>query len=886
MQKHEPLSERPLARRHVALLVFLLSVGPALRAVLAVEKDLALSWHDLGGLLADLAMGGVVALALWLALRLGRPVAWLLTVAWVVLNFAYYEFVSVFDSIDAMAHTHYLADPTFFQGSVATVTHPWLAALGLGLGTALVWWPRPQAEPRAPGRRALGALGVATAIALCLTAAWQVQEESASWRQRNFVFANLFSPGAQLKALDMDQPLDPENQALFKPDLAGERRAPLAQGQKPPNVLLVLVEGISGAYLPSVAAHHGVDSPVKMKHLDEIAQQGVMFDTFLVQQRQTNRGEYSVLCGDYPKLATRAARMSEYVQGGQRRCLPEILRQEGYHTAYLQAAPLAFMFKDQFMGRIGFEQVLGDTYFDGGYARNRWGVDDKAFFEQSLQLIGELQAQDKPWFLTLLTVGTHHPFPVPDDFRPQGASSDHDRALLWLDEALRAFMEALRRQGVTEDTLIVFTSDESAGLTHGVGDTMRSLSQTWGYLAMLHPSGHKERVQEPFALSDLGLTLLDGVGLAERAPHFVGRSAWRRYDAPRALVFSNTYTHKTGSLEPGGRLTLCQEDLSLCRSVKVDPLRAFAPSTQELDTPPQTSRRLQQVVARSLAVTEPLAAQAERSLQLTTDPQVALHQQENSQLIFAGQYISIPRQSLVSVDLELEIEGQDSLVELSHDLISQGHRHHKPSLPSLRSGDKVEISYTVPLKEGAERLECRLFALALQGKNPALKIKRATLRIGPLEDPGAKKSARLEVSAAAPDAPLRVQARGFKRKGCVKPDGDGLQALRCDRQHLLFGPHLRASKGSQVQVQFEVEALRGDTRLVADVVSRLGRHKHKSTDPVLLKPGQRETLTLELRLDRPVKDLEARLLSEPQGTQQASLRIHRAQLLVTPPTQP
>ncbi len=71
------------------------------------------------------------------------------------------------------------------------------------------------------------------------------------------------------------------------------------------------------------------------------------------------------------------------------------------------------MSKDLFMPKIGFSQVYGEEWFSQAYARNQWGIDDRAYFEQSLQMLRTLQAERKPWFLTLLTVGTHHPYIVP-----------------------------------------------------------------------------------------------------------------------------------------------------------------------------------------------------------------------------------------------------------------------------------------------------------------------------------------------------------------------------------------------------------------------------------------------------------------------------------------
>ena len=112
--------------------------------------------------------------------------------------------------------------------------------------------------------------------------------------------------------------------------------------------------------------------------------------------------------------------------------------------------------------RAGFREVHGDEWFTGGYARTAWGVDDRAFLEQSTAMIGDLQTRDEPWFLTMLTVGTHHPYVVPADYRPR-TRSPIARSLAYADEAVSAFDRKLEEMGVLADTLVRYASDESVG---------------------------------------------------------------------------------------------------------------------------------------------------------------------------------------------------------------------------------------------------------------------------------------------------------------------------------------------------------------------------------------------------------------------------------------
>ncbi|GAH82717.1 unnamed protein product, partial [marine sediment metagenome] len=93
-----------------------------------------------------------------------------------------------------------------------------------------------------------------------------------------------------------------------------------------------------------------------------------------------------------------------------------------------------------------------------------WGPDDKAFFEQAADFIENLNKKPNPWFLTLLTVGTHHPSAVPEEL-VEKFSSRKEAAIVYLDQALGDFFKRLKDSGILDDTLVLFVTDESHGVT-------------------------------------------------------------------------------------------------------------------------------------------------------------------------------------------------------------------------------------------------------------------------------------------------------------------------------------------------------------------------------------------------------------------------------------
>ena len=168
-------------------------------------------------------------------------------------------------------------------------------------------------------------------------------------------------------------------------------------------------------------------------------------------------------------------------------------------------------------------------------------INDRDFLLQSLKKIEALNEERQrlregrksvPWFLTLLTVGTHHPYTLPASYGGGEGLPPKLRSVAFLDDAVDLFLSRLKETGVLEDTLVVVTSDES----HGMNADML-LAGNWGLCFALMPKGQTEKNHvnpELFGLVDLPLSILDYVGLAASSDAIAGRSIFRDYrNAPQ-----------------------------------------------------------------------------------------------------------------------------------------------------------------------------------------------------------------------------------------------------------------------------------------------------------------------------------------------------------------
>ena len=149
--------------------------------------------------------------------------------------------------------------------------------------------------------------------------------------------------------------------------------------------------------------------------------------------------------------------------------------------------------------------------------------------------------------MSLLSVGTPHPYIAPDDYIVAAEGNRKTAAVRYLDDILGVFVEELRARGVLEDTLVIFTSDESHGvLGHPFGGH-------WGLFVALGDGVPERLSPQVFGQADVALSVLDYLGMDNE--NFLGRSIFRDNTAFRPMplaalywILRGVFFHAKGSL--------------------------------------------------------------------------------------------------------------------------------------------------------------------------------------------------------------------------------------------------------------------------------------------------------------------------------------------------
>jgi hypothetical protein len=417
-----------------------------------------------------------------------------------------------------LSTARYAADPTFVHGM--------LDLAFLGVVALLVSIALPVALGfRSARARAFAGPFIPMALAVALLAAPPPSFVQPGWLQTHPLLPDPISGRATVDPSDAPA----ETFAYLPPP-------PAVPGGY--NLLVVYLEGLSGH---SIAAG-------EMRGLAGLAERNLSFDRYYGAQLITANGLHTSLTGDLPNFVSSDLRWNSLAADSEiaRNALPNRLKDAGYHTAFLQSSPLGYMSKDAVLPKLGFETVLGRSAWTHAYSVDGWGIDDRALFEHALEYIGGLDGS-RPWFVSILTTGTHPPYNVPADYMPD-TPRGRGVALRYLDDAITELVAALDAREILETTVVVITSDEGRErVTDGTLEGQVALN--WLPMIVLHPSRKSARSDTSIPAQRfpaMVLSLLDPAHTpGETDPRGTGK-----------VVFGNTYADRLYIFDPEARTLL------------------------------------------------------------------------------------------------------------------------------------------------------------------------------------------------------------------------------------------------------------------------------------------------------------------------------------------
>ena len=142
--------------------------------------------------------------------------------------------------------------------------------------------------------------------------------------------------------------------------------------------------------------------------------------------------------------------------------LPQMLRDEGYTTAFFHGAPNTTLGFKGFTNSIGFERYYGkDEYGDDKDFDGTWAIFDEPYLQYFADKTDEIARRGKPFFVTVFTASSHDPFKVPDEYEStftRGEIPMH-RVISYADYAIGQYFERIKDKDWVDNTIFVFTAD-------------------------------------------------------------------------------------------------------------------------------------------------------------------------------------------------------------------------------------------------------------------------------------------------------------------------------------------------------------------------------------------------------------------------------------------
>ena len=363
-------------------------------------------------------------------------------------------------------------------------------------------------------------------------------------------------------------------------DLTAEAFSSYVPGDlnKARNIVLIYAESLEASYLDSEHFEGEL-----LPQLKALSNEGAVFSD--VRQRPgtgwtvagliASQCGFSVLVNNPFSGNTRlAATPKPYPEA---ECLGDIAQKLGYSTLFMGGAGSAFAGKGNFLRTHGFDRLLGRSELVAQSVEplnlSPWGVHDDDLFARALAEIEALEAAGEPYFLSLLTLDTHHPegFPSPRCKLAPGEASMR-RSLRCSDQQIADFIRELRAREGGEDTLIAVFSDHLA-MRNSLWESLRLKGRERRLLFMLLNSKQGAgqggaSVNTPLTHYEIGPTLLEAAGAASEVRIGFGESAFAAIaasDAGRDLRNLSIPRYA----EPAGNLNFAKSHLAIDSSALV-----------------------------------------------------------------------------------------------------------------------------------------------------------------------------------------------------------------------------------------------------------------------------------------------------------------------------
>ena len=325
----------------------------------------------------------------------------------------------------------------------------------------------------------------------------------------------------------------------------------LPTGSEQRNVVLILLESTRAQ---SVTPYN--EDLETTPFLDELAKNSLLAERAYTNVPYSTKANVAINCGIFSHpVQVSYGLLPEASPGGiPARCLPDLLKDQGYKTAYFTPSTKNFENFGDLVYNFGYEELYSFESIDEQDRERMSGMTlsglsgDEVVLEPSEEWLTEQKEAGRPFLATYLTAATHYPYMVPDSYEQERFAEDEElnrylNAIRLQDVFLESLFDQYKDLGLYEDTVFVILGDHGEAFgEHGLSTHGNTPHEEALRIPMIvHDPRQLEngsRVEAPVSQLDVLPTIADLLGYEIDGGAYQGSSLLGPLPEERSLHFS------------------------------------------------------------------------------------------------------------------------------------------------------------------------------------------------------------------------------------------------------------------------------------------------------------------------------------------------------------
>jgi phosphoglycerol transferase MdoB-like AlkP superfamily enzyme len=220
------------------------------------------------------------------------------------------------------------------------------------------------------------------------------------------------------------------------------------------NVVVIMLESFGNEWVGAFS-----DSTSYTPFLDSLIGESWVFEYGFSNGKKSIEAVPSIVAS-MPSLMDNPYISSAY-SNNELETLPSVLKKNGYSTAFYHGATNGSMRFNSFAKLAGFDEYFGRLeYGNDNHSDKTWGILDEYFNPWTAR---QLTKQKAPFFATLFTLSSHHPYFVPAHWKGKLKSGKYPicRSIHYGDVSLKYFFDQAKKEPWYNNTLFVLAADHT-----------------------------------------------------------------------------------------------------------------------------------------------------------------------------------------------------------------------------------------------------------------------------------------------------------------------------------------------------------------------------------------------------------------------------------------